>query len=453
MGLPVRVALVEFMETRKKQATTSDSCKKPVQCDAKAILPLGEPPTDPGCAHRSCTENAIDNAAGDCARQCKAVSPRALAPISRASCRRKARGISHAGSPKKARGNGSSTGVPPKEPRTRETSTVNSAARGFPEACNFKLAPRKQPASAASMTGIQSDPRYKRSRYKAHLHIKSIRMYTNSHPTIEMAIDHQIILMQIRVAWMAVWQLNANTWMERPDEFAAVCKNILTVNGTSESELGLKAFVSIQARPWLGKNCFIISPVLELSEALELQGKLLRARLLSWAAFRAEWIELMQCKRHALHARSKVRSAEEAQAVADAAYHQHQSFLKQKTCDRMIRNEAKAQARKTKRDIKERDREIRLLERERNKQERQLAREKLQKIRAERRNAKRYAFLERRLLKAVRKVERAQDLKVRSDAKAEMLKAREERQRFSKGKKARVQVKHAASSHSDSRDQ
>lgn len=254
-----------------------------------------------------------------------------------------------------------------------------------------KFSPAQQKGCSA-MTGIQC----KKSRYKAHLHIKSFRIYTKSHSTIDMAIDHQIILMQIRLAWTSAWQSNSHLWEDCPEQYACLCEQVLKANGTSQSELGLKAFVSMEARLWLGKNCFVISPVMDLSEALEWQAKLLRARQVSWPVFRAAWVELMQCMRHA---RAKVRSAEEAQLFADAAYRKHQIFVMQ----REQKDEAKNLARQKRREQKERQRQVK--------------REKRTQARSARHKAKMHALLSKRLAKAVQRVERALDLRAKRDAR------------------------------------
>jgi len=264
-------------------------------------------------------------------------------------------------------------------------------------------------------TGISRDQRYKLSSYKAHLHIKSLRIYTKSHSAIEMAIDHQIILMQIRLAWMAAWKVNADIWEENPEKLASVYKHVLATNSTSESKLGLKAFVSMQVVPWLGRNCFIISPVMDLVEVLELQAKLLCARRMSWPAFRLEWVQLMQRKKH-YHA--KVRSAAEAEGVADSAYQCHQMFLRQCIQERKMRKEARSVAQQQRREKEKREREMRWYARERRKKERQIERQKLLGARIERQTAKKMACLEKRLAKAVRTVERALDLKARRESQA-----------------------------------
>merc|ERR1719335_304130 len=94
---------------------------------------------------------------------------------------------------------------------------------------------------------------------------------------------------------------------------------------------------------------------MQLSEDLAWQAKLLRARRVSWLAFRAEWVELMQCKRHA---RAKVRSAEEAQLFAQAAYEKHQIFLTWHIHERKMREEAKNVARQELQEKKDRQRKI-----------------------------------------------------------------------------------------------
>merc|ERR1712070_442379 len=63
--------------------------------------------------------------------------------------------------------------------------------------------------------------------------------------------------------------------------------------GTSETDLGLRAFVHIRAQSWLGQSVQITSASTTLCAALDAHARLLRARATSWEVFRAEWIQLM----------------------------------------------------------------------------------------------------------------------------------------------------------------
>jgi hypothetical protein len=274
----------------------------------------------------------------------------------------------------------------------------------------------KQDVSKSAIPKIQRDPRYKNSKYKAHLHIKSLRIYAKSHTAIDAAINDQLVLMQIRLAWMAAWQADAAIWEEHPEYFASLCNDVLVANKTSQSEMGIKAFVSMQVRPWLGNKCFIISHVMELTEALELQAKLCRARRTSWLHFRAEWVKLMQHKKHGL---PQVRCTEDAERLADTTYQAHQMFLQKRTEEHKNISEARRLARMQRQEKEEQERNVRWCERQRRKQEQMIARQKLLQARDARRRGRERASLEKRLAKAVRVVERILDLKARCDAKAE----------------------------------
>merc|ERR1711871_701479 len=101
-----------------------------------------------------------------------------------------------------------------------------------------------------------------------------------------------------------------------PEEMDRVCTQVLIENGTSAQELGLIAFVSMQAPKWLGKTCTVMSPVMSLTEAFQVHARLRLASQISWDAFRTEWVQLMQYTRHI---RAKMRSEAEALAIADEA--------------------------------------------------------------------------------------------------------------------------------------
>lgn len=369
MVLRVRTVLLSFMEKQKKRPAASKSQVNVTKHEEKAMLPLEDADSDMGCKDPSCSrKTSDDHTVVDTNESNQTPRKPPLSALSQNSCTDcSGRAGDHA----------ADTG-------------------NFVQTRNLKFAQWKQQVPASAMTGIQC----KKARYKAHLHIKSFRIYTDSHAKIEDAIDHQIILMQIRLAWTAAWQSNPYFWEDHPEQAASLCNQVLQANGTSESEMGLKAFVSMEARLWLGKNCFVISPVMQLSEALAWQAKLLCARRVSWPIFREGWVELMQCRRYA---RAKVRSAEEAQLVADAAYERHQKFLVQHIHERKMREEAKMLARQERQENRERQQQIK--------------REKLMQARSARQKAKRYALLEKRLSKAVRSVERALHFKARNDAR------------------------------------
>lgn len=153
------------------------------------------------------------------------------------------------------------------------------------------------------------------STYKAHVHIKALRFYTHGHDEYKLILDQQMILVQMRQVLSAASLENPWLW-EEPEKVRQICLTVFEANGTSEDDMGLSAFIYLRAGHWLPQNCTITSPVMPLAEVLQLHCRLLRARRTSWQALRAEWVQLMQCKRHP---KAKRKSLVEAETIADAA--------------------------------------------------------------------------------------------------------------------------------------
>jgi len=153
------------------------------------------------------------------------------------------------------------------------------------------------------------------STYKAHIHVKALRLYTRGHSCLEVALERQMVLVQLRQALSMASVKDAQFW-EHPGSAYKICSEVMQANGTCETELGLSAYVYFRAGHLLNQNSTIISPVMPLVEVLELHGRLLRARRTSWNELRAVWIELMQCDRQPI---GKRKSFKEAEAIADAA--------------------------------------------------------------------------------------------------------------------------------------
>merc|ERR1712054_342867 len=58
----------------------------------------------------------------------------------------------------------------------------------------------------------------------------------------------------------------------------------------------ISVYLYMRARPWLDKDTYITSPVMDLSQALSLYARLLSAQSTSWEALRAEWVRILQLK-------------------------------------------------------------------------------------------------------------------------------------------------------------
>merc|ERR1712139_336622 len=144
------------------------------------------------------------------------------------------------------------------------------------------------------------------------IHVKALRLYTREQATLEAAIEHQIVLVQIKQALTTRIAGKEQLWDGHNDAFQ-VCQAVLQENGTSEAELGLRAWVHIRAPRWLGSRCRIGSMATDLASALAVHSRLLHAKATSWEALRAEWVHLVQIRKHV--------SLMEAEATVDSYRH------------------------------------------------------------------------------------------------------------------------------------
>lgn len=181
----------------------------------------------------------------------------------------------------------------------------------------YSCAPLEPKMSAAS--GIPATPsaavKSVHGKYHAHMHVKALRFYTRGHEEFEIALERHMILVQLRQALSAAGAKRSDSW-EDPAQTYQVCLDVLHANNTSEQELGLATYIYMRAGHWLPQKCTIISPVMPLADAIEMHGRLLRARRTAWEHLRKEWVMLMQCSRHPL---AKRKSAREAENIANAA--------------------------------------------------------------------------------------------------------------------------------------
>jgi hypothetical protein len=146
------------------------------------------------------------------------------------------------------------------------------------------------------------------TKYKAHLVIKGLRLYSDA-TDYETAIKHHFMFVQMRDSVVAASGLNVSIW-EDPSVLLNIFKRVLNEHASSEERIGLHVFVYMRATPWLDKNTFITSAVMKLEEAVCLYIRLLVAQKASWKDFRSEWIALLQHKRN---------SQQHAEAIVDQA--------------------------------------------------------------------------------------------------------------------------------------
>lgn len=175
-----------------------------------------------------------------------------------------------------------------------------------PISCAFRPARHKpQP----NVTGIRTCNRAHRKLYQAQMHIKALRLYARPQETLDSAIQHQILFSHLRLAMAAEEKADPNIWFNAKKMLQA-CEVVFKEMATSETYLGLRAFVHIRAQSWLGQSVQITSPSTTLCAALDAHARLLAARATSWELFRTEWIQLMV---------EKGRTLTEAEVVVDGA--------------------------------------------------------------------------------------------------------------------------------------
>lgn len=149
-----------------------------------------------------------------------------------------------------------------------------------------------------------------RMKYQASIHVKALRLYTREQCSVQAAIEHQIVLVQLKQA-LDARSIDEPQFWDDHKTVLQVCEAVLSSNETSEAELGLRAWVHIRAPRWLGPRCRISSMATPLAKALEVHALLLRARATSWESLRAEWLHLLQFQ--------KRLSAKEAATIVDRA--------------------------------------------------------------------------------------------------------------------------------------
>lgn len=181
--------------------------------------------------------------------------------------------------------------------------------------CNSSQLDPKMPAASVIPATPSAAVKHTHGKYHAHMHVKALRFYTRGHAELEVALEHQMVLVQLRQALTAAGAKSLNFWEDSAKTYQ-LCLDILQANNTSEQHMGLAIYTYMRAGHWLPQKCTIISPVMILADAIELHSRLLRARRTSWEHLRKEWVMLMQCPHHPS---AKRKSAREAERIADGA--------------------------------------------------------------------------------------------------------------------------------------
>lgn len=165
-------------------------------------------------------------------------------------------------------------------------------------------------SAQSTATGIRICNRARQTMYQAQMHVKALRLYACPQNCLNSAIEHQIQLSRLRYVITAEEKADPGIWCDA-NKVYHVCQIAFKEMGTSEHDLGLRAFVHIRAQSWLGQGVQVTSSSTTLSTALDAHTRLLSARATSWEVFRAEWIQLMLGKGRL--------TLTESEAVADKA--------------------------------------------------------------------------------------------------------------------------------------
>lgn len=142
---------------------------------------------------------------------------------------------------------------------------------------------------------------------RASVAIANFKLYTRLQPKIEVAVEHHSILAKIRDAVTSA--LNTLTQVRTLAEYFSEQSTLFWQAAT------LPRRSSNFARRY-GCGCFrVSSPTVSISYALKLRSRLLLATRVSWVAFLAECVAMMQCFR----SRSRRAPFVEVEVVADDA--------------------------------------------------------------------------------------------------------------------------------------
>jgi len=143
-----------------------------------------------------------------------------------------------------------------------------------------------------SKPGVEASSQAGQIVYRARLAFMNIKIFTKYQPSLETAIDHHIILTQIRSA-AKVKTRSYN--LSAGEQLLAACNKVCTENGTSPTGLGLRARLQLELRK-SQPHIYMSSPMLPLEETVEWRSKALAARYKDWTSFRSIWAELLQHK-------------------------------------------------------------------------------------------------------------------------------------------------------------
>merc|ERR1711937_635021 len=138
--------------------------------------------------------------------------------------------------------------------------------------------------------------------------------------------DDHIVLMQIRGCLAGV--LN-NVSQNSTEAVVDICKDCCQKSSTSIEAIQLRAKVRVRASNLAG-TVRVSSAELPLAEALAVRARLLSSRQQSWAAFRSEWLSVMERRQIPSHQMMEAvdRAWFDAEARRKSAEHMQERLLK-----------------------------------------------------------------------------------------------------------------------------
>jgi len=194
--------------------------------------------------------------------------------------------------------------------------------------------------------------------YSAQVDIGFLRIYTSGHRDIEIAIERQVILSQIRDVLYTAAEADRQVW-SKTGKIEQMIHSVIQKNGASEQELGLRACVQMRATEYVERKYVMTSPVMSFRKVVPFRNRILCARRESWDTFREQWIKWMRSTRNA---RSKRLSQEEAENICDQArkeFLEKQLALALRNTERLLKAERQKAAKMSKASVQEKHRQLR----------------------------------------------------------------------------------------------
>lgn len=151
--------------------------------------------------------------------------------------------------------------------------------------------------------------------YRGVLRFTNLTVFTRYQRNFDTAVDHHILLVQIRRACMGGMQRDISCRI-KSDEIRKAFDVVFTERGTSAQELGVLVMTEVSLLPgsWNnGVNFSVRSPTASLSEALDWRDRMLAVRFADWEVFRLIWVELLQSPQW----KTKAMDAQDAQAFVN----------------------------------------------------------------------------------------------------------------------------------------